>query len=309
MRDTVRIVEVGPRDGLQNETEILPVKVRVELIRRLADCGLDCIESGSFVSPKKVPQMADTGAVLKALMPDESRRYPVLVPNLRGLEDALAAGAKEIAVFLAASDKFSQHNINCDMAESLVRTKPVMREAQAAGLKVRGYLSCVLGCPYQGEVPVEAVRRMAGALYEMGCYEISLGDTIGIGTPGKAKGLFEAVAAEVPMQQLAAHFHNTCGQALANLYAVWQCGVRVMDASVGGLGGCPYAPGASGNVATEDVLYMLEGLGVAPPVDLDKLVETSGWVCKLLGRAPRSHLAAAKPPADLRRLERRTSAD
>ena len=296
MTETVRIVEVGPRDGLQNETEPLPVKARVELIRRLAGTGLECIEAGSFVSPKKVPQMADTGAVLAALMADEAQRYPVLVPNLRGLEDALAAGAREIAVFLAASDAFSQHNINCDMAESLVRTKPVMREAQAAGVKVRGYLSCVLGCPYQGEVPVPAVRRMAGALHEMGCYEVSLGDTIGVGTPGKAVGLFEAVAAEVPMPQLAAHFHNTCGQALANLYAVWQCGVRVMDASVGGLGGCPYAPGASGNVATEDVLYMLNGLGAAPPVDLKKLVETSWWICKLLGREPRSNVAAAKPP-------------
>ena len=296
MAETVRIVEVGPRDGLQNEAKPLSVADRVELIRDLGACGLDCIEAGSFVSPSRVPQMADTGAVLKALLPDEQRRYPVLVPNLRGLEDALEAGAREIAVFVAASDKFSEHNINCDRAVSLERVQPVIRGAKAAGAQVRGYVSCVLGCPYQGPVPVEDVRRMAVALYELGCYEISLGDTIGIGTPGKAKALFEAVAKEVPMARLAAHFHNTCGQALANLYAVWQSGVQVCDASVGGLGGCPYAPGASGNVATEDVLYMLDGLGVAPAVDLGRLVEVSHAICTKLGRKPQSNVAVAKSP-------------
>ncbi|ROR32438.1 hydroxymethylglutaryl-CoA lyase [Inmirania thermothiophila] len=289
----VRIVEVGPRDGLQNEPRTVPVQIRAELVRRLADAGLAAVEAGSFVSPRWVPQMADTEAVLAALPPRPGVRYPVLVPNEKGLERALAAGAREIAVFAAASETFSRRNINCTVDESLARFAPVVARARAAGLAVRGYVSCVLGCPYEGAVAPEAVVRVAAALHAMGCYEISLGDTIGVGTPGRARALVKAVAREVPVGQLAVHFHDTYGQALANIYAVLELGVSVVDSAVGGLGGCPYAPGAAGNVATEDVLYLLHGLGIETGVDLDAVVDTAWWIAAALERAPASRVAHA----------------
>ncbi len=289
----VKIVEVGPRDGLQNEPTPVPVEVKVELIERLADAGLTVIEAGSFVSPKWVPQMADTDRVLAALKPRPGVSYPVLTPNMKGLEAALAAGAREVAVFGAASESFSRKNINCSIAESLDRFAPVVAAARAAGVAVRGYVSCALGCPYEGEIAPAAVAEVAGRLYEMGCYEISLGDTIGVGTPLKAQRMIEAVAARVPIERLAAHFHDTYGQALANLFAVLQLGVAVIDSSVAGLGGCPYARGASGNVATEDVVYMLDGLGIDCGVDLQRLAAAGRYICAQLGRAPASKVAQA----------------
>jgi isopropylmalate/homocitrate/citramalate synthase len=289
----VRVVEVGPRDGLQNEARQVPLDVKVALIDRLSDTGLSAIEAGAFVSAKWVPQMADSAAVLARIRQRPGIAYPVLVPNIKGLEAALAAGAQEIAVFGAASESFSQRNINCSIAESLERFSHVADAAQSAGLKVRGYVSCVLGCPYEGEIAPSAVAQVAEALIGMGCYEVSLGDTIGIGTPGKAQRMVEAVAAKVDMQHLAAHFHDTYGQALANLLAVLELGIGVVDSSVSGLGGCPYAPGASGNVATEDVVYMLQGLGIETGIDLDKLVAAGAFISAALGREPGSKAARA----------------
>lgn len=290
---SVELVEVGPRDGLQNEPQSLPAAVKVELIERLAEAGCKVIEAGAFVSPKWVPQMADTAEVLAALKPRPGVRYPVLVPNHKGLEGALAAGVEEIAVFGAASETFTQRNINCSIAESLERFRPVCAEARAAGLRVRGYVSCVLGCPYEGDVPLARVVEVAAALDAMGCAEVSLGDTIGVGTPLKARAMVEAVATAVPLQRLAVHFHDTYGQALANILACLEAGVATVDAAVAGLGGCPYAKGASGNVASEDVVYLLNGLGIETGVDLDRLAAAGAFICQALGRPPSSKVALA----------------
>ncbi|MAL96970.1 MAG: hydroxymethylglutaryl-CoA lyase [Alteromonadaceae bacterium] len=294
----VRLVEMSPRDGLQNEPgRIIATAVKVELINRLADCGLNHIEAASFVSPRWVPQMADAAEVMAGIGRVPGVRYAALTPNLKGFEQALAAGVDEVAVFGAASEAFSQKNINCSIAESLKRFMPVVEAARAQGIPVRGYVSTVLGCPYQGDVSPQQVASVAGELYAMGCYEISLGDTIGVGTPLQAKRMLEAVAREVPVGRLAAHFHDTYGQALANLYAVLEEGIAVIDASVAGLGGCPYARGASGNVAMEDVLYMLNGLGIDTGVSLDKLIETGFWITGQLGRQNGSKVAQACGPA------------
>jgi len=289
----VKVVEVGPRDGLQNEAKPVPLETKVTLIDLLSETGLRAIEAGAFVSPKWVPQMANSAEVFQRIKQKPDVSYPMLVPNVKGLEMALAAGVQEIAVFGAASESFSQRNINCSIDESLERFARVCDMAQSAGLKVRGYVSCVLGCPYEGEIAPEAVARVARALVGMGCYEVSLGDTIGTGTPLKAQRMIEAVAQEVDVRHLAAHFHDTYGQALANLLAVLQTGVAVVDASVSGLGGCPYAPGASGNVATEDVVYMLHGLGIETGIDLDKLVEVGAFISAALGRPQGSKAARA----------------
>ena len=293
MKTSVRLVEVGPRDGLQNERAEVPTAVKVELIERLADAGLPVVEATAFVSPKWVPQMADHTEVLERIRRKPGVTYPVLTPNLKGFEAARAAGATEVAIFGAASEAFSKKNINCSIAESLERFLPVVSAAKQHGLKVRGYVSCVLGCPYEGEVSPERVADVAGALYDMGCYEVSLGDTIGTGTPGKTKAMIEACGRRVPVEKLAGHYHDTYGQALANIYASLDMGVATFDASVAGLGGCPYAKGASGNVATEDVVYMLNGLGVRTGVDLDKLVDIGEWICALLGKKPASKAALA----------------
>ena len=292
---SVRIVEVGPRDGLQNEKSIIPTAAKVELIDRLSATGLQCIEATSFVSPKWVPQLADAAEVMAAIERRPGVRYPVLVPNLQGYERARAAGATDIAVFTAASEAFNRRNTNPGMVESLQRFAPVMERARADGVAVRGYVSTVLGCPYQGEVPLHDVVRVARALHDMGCFEISLGDTIGVGTPGKARDMLRAVAAEVPMPALAVHFHDTYGQALANTLACLEEGVAVVDSSVSGTGGCPYAAGASGNVASEDLVYMLHGLGIGTGIDLDRLVDTGRWLAALLGRASGSKVAQALP--------------
>jgi hydroxymethylglutaryl-CoA lyase len=289
----VRIVEVGPRDGLQNEPQVVPPAAKVELIERLADAGLPVVEAGAFVSPKSVPQMADTAAVLKSVRRRPNVSYPVLVPNLKGLEAALAAGADAIAIFGAASESFSRQNINCSIAESLQRFAPVCEAALAEGVRVRGYVSCVLGCPYEGEIAPAEVAEVARRLAEMGCYEISLGDTIGVGTAGKVRELIERVAPAVPVERLAVHFHDTYGQALANILVALQMGVAVVDASVAGLGGCPYAPGASGNVATEDVLYLLQGLDIETGVDLERIAATGCWISDLLGRPSASKAGRA----------------
>ncbi len=291
--DRVTLVEVGPRDGLQNEPDPVPTEVKITLIDRLADCGLPVIEAASFVSPKRVPQMADAARVMAGIARRPGVRYPVLTPNMRGFEAALAAGAEEIAVFGAASETFSRRNINCGIDESLARFAPVCEAARARGLRVRGYVSCVLGCPYEGAVAPEAVARVARALLDLGCDEISLGDTIGVGTPGRARAMVEAVAALVPIERLAAHFHDTYGQALANILAVLEIGVSVIDSAVAGLGGCPYAPGATGNVASEDVLYMLDGLGIETGVDLDALARAGWFICDALGRPPASRVSRA----------------
>jgi hydroxymethylglutaryl-CoA lyase len=289
----VRIVEVGPRDGLQNEAGMVATATKIGLIEALADAGLSEIEAGSFVSPKWVPQMADTAEVLAGLRPRHGVSYPVLVPNLQGLEAALAAGADSIAVFAAASESFSRRNINCSIAESLARFQPVLAAAAARGLRVRGYLSCVLGCPYEGEIAAAAVAKIAGALAEMGCAEISLGDTIGVGTPARARAMLAAVAGTVPMERLAVHFHDTWGQALANILACLELGVAVVDSAVAGLGGCPYAKGATGNVATEDLVYMLDGMGIRTGVDLGRLAAAGRMIGTALGRAPTSKVALA----------------
>ena len=289
----VRMVEVGPRDGLQNEAGVVPAAVKIELIHRLAEAGLPAVEATAFVSPKWVPQMADNAEVMRGLRKKPGVAYPVLVPNMKGFEAALAAGAQEIAVFGAASEAFSQKNINCSIAQSLARFEPVARAAQQHGLSVRGYISCVAGCPYQGAVEPPAVAEVAAELYRMGCYEISLGDTIGVGTPGKIQAMIAAVAKAVPMEKLALHCHDTYGQALANLYASMEMGVTTIDSSVAGLGGCPYAKGASGNVATEDVVYMLDGLGIETGVDLNQVYEAGRYICGELGRKPNSRVALA----------------
>jgi hydroxymethylglutaryl-CoA lyase len=289
----VRLVEVGPRDGLQNEQQQVATDIKVEFIRRLAECGLKAIEATAFVSPKWVPQMADAAAVTAAIEHRPDVAYSVLVPNLKGLEAALAAGAREVAVFAAASETFSRKNINCSIAESLERFEPVLAAAKKAEVKVRGYVSCVLGCPYEGEVQPAAVVDVAWALFEMGCHEVSLGDTIGAGTPGKAKAMIEAVARRVPLKNLAGHYHDTYGMAAANIYASLEMGVAVFDASVAGLGGCPYAVGASGNVATEDVVWLLQGLGIDTGIDLDRLVDTGAWISAQLGREPAAKAARA----------------
>lgn len=290
---SVRIVEVGPRDGLQNEPKSVPTATKVELVNRLADAGLPAVEAGAFVSPKWVPQMADSAAVLKGIRRKPGVAYPVLVPNLQGFDAAVAAGVDEIAIFGAASETFSRKNINCSIAESLERFAPVAAAARAKGMRVRGYISCVVGCPYEGAIAPAAVAAVAKALDAMGCYELSLGDTIGIGTPGKVRAMIEAVAREVPVARLAVHLHDTYGQALANLYAALELGVATADSSVAGLGGCPYAKGASGNVATEDVVYLLDGLGIATGVDLGQVFEAGRFICEALGREPTSKVAKA----------------
>ena len=289
----VKIVEVGPRDGLQNEKQTVTAAVKVELIARLGAAGIKAIEATAFVSPRWVPQMADNAEVMAGITRLEGVAYPVLVPNLKGLEAAIAAGATEVAVFGAASEAFSRKNINCSIAESLERFGPVLEAAAAANVKVRGYVSCVLGCPYQGEVAPQAVAEVAWALFEMGCYEISLGDTIGVGTPEKTKAMIEAVARRVPLKKLAGHYHDTYGMAIANIYASLQSGIAVFDSSVAGLGGCPYAAGASGNVATEDVVYLLNGLGIQNGIDLAALARTGAWISQQLGHPSNSRVARA----------------
>lgn len=290
---SVRIVEVGPRDGLQNEPGVISTDIKLQLIDKLADAGVRYIESASFVSPKWVPQMGDAKEIMTAVERKPGVTYAALTPNVKGLETALAAGVEEVAVFGAASEAFSQKNINCSIAESLERFAPVMELAKANNIKVRGYVSCVLGCPYDGEIAPEKVAEVAKALYDMGCYEISLGDTVGVGTPHKAKAMIREVAKVVPVEKLAAHFHDTYGQALANIYAVLEEGVAVVDSSVGGLGGCPYAKGASGNVATEDVVYMLQGLGIETGIDLNKLVATGNFITEAIGSTNRSRVGLA----------------
>jgi hydroxymethylglutaryl-CoA lyase len=289
----VKIVEVGPRDGLQNESQLVPGAVKVDLIDRLGMAGLKAIEATAFVSPKWVPQMGDAAEVMANLPRRHGVSYPVLVPNMKGFEQALAAGVEEIAVFAAASEAFSQKNINCSIAESLERFRPVAEAARQNDIRVRGYVSCVVGCPYQGAVAPAAVAEVAARLAEMGCYEISLGDTIGVGTPAAVQRMLDEVALLVPVERLAGHYHDTYGMALANIYASLERGVAVFDASVAGLGGCPYAAGASGNVATEDVVYLMNGLGIETGVDLDRLVDAGAFICTELGRAPSSKVARA----------------
>jgi hydroxymethylglutaryl-CoA lyase len=292
MSDAVSIVEVGPRDGLQNEKTSISVADRIAFVEALLGAGLPTIEVGAFVSPKAIPQMVNSDQVLRGVS-HLAGEFHVLVPNEKGYEASQAAGAKVIAVFASASEGFSRANINCSVAESIERFKPVLARARDDGIKVRGYISCVLGCPFDGEVRPQAVVDVARTLWNLGCYEISLGDTIGVGTPLKARQLLRAVAGHVPVEHLAMHFHDTYGQALANLYAGMEEGVRVIDSAAGGLGGCPYAPGATGNVATEDVVYMLEGMGIATGVDMAKLLAATNEVSKLLGRPPVSRVATA----------------
>ena len=292
MSDIVRIVEVGPRDGLQNEKTPIGVSDRIAFVEALIGAGLPTIEVGAFVSPKAIPQMVNSEQVLRGVK-HLAGEFHVLVPNERGYEASQAAGAKVIAVFASASEGFSRANINCSVEESIERFKPVLARAKSDGIKVRGYISCVLGCPFDGEVKPDAVVDVAKRLWNLGCYEISLGDTIGVGTPLKARQLLRAVAGTVPMANLAMHFHDTYGQALANLYAGLEEGSRVIDSAAGGLGGCPYAPGATGNVATEDVVYMLEGLGIKTGVDMPRLVAATNDVSRLIGRPPVSRVASA----------------
>jgi hydroxymethylglutaryl-CoA lyase len=293
MPSSVRIVEVGARDGLQNEKMIVPTPVKIELIDRLSATGLQTIEATSFVSPKWIPQLADAAEVYTAIKKKPGVRYPVLVPNLQGYERARAVGAMEIAVFTAASEAFNRKNVNASIDESIERFMPVLERAKADGVAVRGYVSTVLGCPYQGKVEVADVVRVAKRLLDLGCYEISLGDTIGIGTPAKARDMLAAVAQAVPIAALAVHFHDTRGQALANILACLELGVAVIDASVSGAGGCPYARGATGNVATEDVAYMLHGMGISTDLNLDKLIDTGRWLSEQLGRANNSKVGLA----------------
>jgi isopropylmalate/homocitrate/citramalate synthase len=289
----VRIVDVGPRDGLQNEPKSVPASVKIELIERLQDAGVPAVEATAFVSPKWVPQMADHAEVLAGIRKRPGVAYPVLVPNMKGFEAAHAAGAREIAVFGAATETFSRKNINCSIGESLERFAPVVAAAKARGIRVRGYISVVAGCPYEGDVRPAAVASLAGELYGMGCYEVSLGDTIGVGTPKKIRAVIEAVGRKVPMAKIGGHFHDTYGQALANIYASLELGVKTFDSSVAGLGGCPYAKGATGNVASEDVVYMLDGLGIDTGIDLHKLFRAGQFICRELGREPASRVARA----------------
>ncbi|MDU8515033.1 hydroxymethylglutaryl-CoA lyase [Pseudomonas syringae pv. actinidiae] len=290
----VNIVEVGPRDGLQNEAQPISIEDKVRLVDELTAAGLMHIEVGSFVSPKWVPQMAGSAQVLEQIQRREGVIYSALAPNLRGFEDALAAGVREVAVFAAATEGFSQRNLNCSISESLARFAPIMAAARLHGVRVRGYVSCVLGCPYEGTVAPGQVAAVANELYAMGCYEISLGDTIGTGTPGATRALINAVAAQIPRGKLAGHFHDTYGQALVNIYASLEEGVQIFDSSVAGLGGCPYAKGASGNVATEDVLYMLQGLGIETGVDLDLVIRAGQRICDVLQRSNGSRVAKAR---------------
>jgi len=292
MSDPVRIIEMGPRDGLQNEKTPVGVEARIAFIEALVDAGLHTVEVGAFVSPKAIPQMVGSDRVLRGVS-HLGGEFHALVPNEKGYEAARAAGARVVSVFASASEGFSRANINCSIAESIERFKPVLARAKADGIKVRGYVSCVLGCPFDGEIKLRAVADVAKTLWELGCYEISLGDTIGVGTPLKAKEMLRAVSAQVPTKNLAMHFHDTYGQALANLYAGMEEGVRVIDSAAGGLGGCPFAPGATGNVATEDVVYMLEGMGIGTGVDMPKLVAATNEMSKLIGRPPVSRVASA----------------
>ncbi len=290
---TVKIVEVGPRDGLQNEAQPIPTDIKIEFINTLSNTGLTSIEVTSFVSPRAIPQLADHAEVYQGIKKLAGVSYPVLVPNRKGLENALAVGVKEIAIFGAASETFSQKNINCSIAESLERFAEVMTLAKTRQIKVRGYISCVLGCPYEGKIKPEAVAYVAEQLLALGCYEISLGDTIGVGTPLEAVKLIQLLKTKIPISQLAVHFHDTYGQALANIYAALQQGITVIDSAVAGLGGCPYAPGASGNVATEDVLYMLNGLDIHTGVDLAAMIAAGQFICQHLGRKTGSKVAQA----------------
>ena len=294
MPDQVRLVEVGPRDGLQNEKTLIATADKIELINRLSRTGLRSIEATSFVSPKWIPQLADAAEVFSAIQRLPGVSYPVLVPNEKGYERAREVGAQEVAVFTAASEAFNLKNINAGIDESIERFRPVLERAQSDGVKVRGYVSTVLGCPYQGKVPLADVVRVSARLHGLGCYEISLGDTIGVGTPLNARAMLKAVASEVPMTALAVHFHDTYGQALANLLACLEEGVRVVDSAVSGTGGCPYAKGASGNVATEDVVYLLHGLGMHTGVDLEQLSDTGRWLAALLGRESGSKVTRAR---------------
>lgn len=289
----VKIVEVGPRDGLQNEAKIIPTPIKIQLINALSETGLKVIETTSFVAPQWIPQMADQVEVFQGISKNPDISYPVLVPNLKGLETALTVGVKEIAIFAAASETFSKKNINCSIAESLTRFADVMQIAKQQQLRVRGYISCVLGCPYEGEINPEVVADLAKKLYDLGCYEISLGDTIGVGTPKKVVDLLTKVSNYLPLDAIAVHFHDTYGQALANIYAALQQGIASIDSSVAGLGGCPYAPGASGNVASEDLLYMLNGLGIETGIDINKLCAIGNFISEYLGRASRSKTALA----------------
>ncbi len=289
----VKIVEVGPRDGLQNEAKIVPTEVKIELINRLSETGLVAIEGASFVSPKWMPQMADSLQVMQGIKRQPGVSYPVLVPNLQGFQSALQADIDEISIFASASESFSRKNINCSIAQSLDRFAEVCAEAKKNNLRVRGYISCTLGCPYEGAIDPNNVAWLAGRMVELGCYEISLGDTIGVGTPGKAQAMVDSVAEKVQHERLAAHFHDTYGQALANILAVMESGITVIDSSVSGLGGCPFAPGASGNVATEDLLYMLKGLGIETGVDLNQLAGVGDYISNYLGRPSSSKVARA----------------
>lgn len=289
----VKIVEVGPRDGLQNEKAVIPLQDKVELVEGLAHAGCPVVETGSFVSPKWVPQMADSTEVFGAITRQPTTVYSALTPNLRGFEAAVAANADEVAIFGAASESFSQKNINCSIAESLERFEPVVAAAKEKGLRVRGYVSCVLGCPYEGDIAPEKVAWVSAKLLEMGCYEISLGDTIGVGTPLKTKRMLEAVLEVVPSDKLAVHFHDTYGQALANILVALEQGIAVVDSAVAGLGGCPYAKGASGNVASEDVVYMLHGMGIKTGIDLEQLVSCGDAIMRSLQRENNSKVAKA----------------
>ncbi|KAG0305766.1 hypothetical protein BGZ98_003596 [Dissophora globulifera] len=289
----VKIVEVGPRDGLQNEKTIIPAATKIELINRLSDTGLPVVEATSFVSPKWVPQMGDASKVITSIQKKANVSYPCLTPNVKGLDAAIEAGVKEVAVFLAASDSFSKKNINCTVEESFERVRPMITKAIEHGILVRGYVSCVVGCPYEGPISAKKVAEVSKKLYDMGCYEISLGDTIGVGTPGSFRELLKTVSQVVPIKALAVHCHDTYGQALANIHCALEMGVRVVDSSVSGLGGCPYAPGASGNVATEDVVYMLHGMQYETGVDLQKIINTGNWISERLGKSNGSKAARA----------------
>ncbi|MDO6508777.1 hydroxymethylglutaryl-CoA lyase [Colwellia sp. 4_MG-2023] len=293
MPTQVKIVEVGPRDGLQNEAKLISASDKISLIEKLVSAGVSYVESGSFVSPKWVPQMATSTEVFKTLNRKNNVTYAALTPNIRGFENAMAVNVNEVAIFGAASESFSQKNINCSIKESLERFIPIMDAAKQANVKVRGYVSCVLGCPYEGDIAPEDVAKVAKKLYEMGCYEISLGDTIGVGTPAKVTQMIQAVSAHVPINKLAVHFHDTYGQGLTNIYAALQMGIKVVDSAIAGLGGCPYAKGASGNVATEDVVYMLNGLGIETGIDFTKLLEAGWYISEKLAKAPISKVSNA----------------
>ena len=293
MSEQVRIVEVGPRDGLQNEAIIIPASLKIELINRLSACGHSAVEVTSFVSPKWIPQLSDAAEVFTGFNPTPGVRYPVLVPNLVGYERAVAVGAREIAVFTAASEAFSLKNTNASIAETLERFQPIVERAKADGIVVRGYVSCVLGCPYQGEIAINDVVNVSRALYLMGCYEVSLGDTIGVGTPNKARALMRAVGQEIPANAIAGHFHDTYGQAVANVNASLEEGIRIFDSSIAGLGGCPYAKGATGNVATEDLVYLLDGLGMHTGLNLVELARAGAWISQVLGRESQSRAGRA----------------